>query len=204
MTTRRPRSGCASLSSVSCSSVTASRMRAESPAGMSARRASWAPDGEEARRRSPRPLMVASRSSTVRPQYELDAQASDALDLGVERRRAAGGSRDAVAHHAARQRRRLDGSDLVPEAAQMVGGREAARPGADDEHPLARRPARRRRERPALADRAVAQEALDRVDPDGLVELARGCRPSRTGGSRRVPSRRVAGCPAMSWRQAAS
>ena len=51
----------------------------------------------------------------------------------------------------------------------MVGGGEARRAGADDEHAL---PARRRLDldAPALLDREVTEKALDLVDPDGFVE----------------------------------
>ena len=45
------------------------------------------------------------------------------------------------------------------------------RPGADDQHVLARS-RRRRREAPALLDRLVAEEALDRVDADRRIDLA--------------------------------
>ena len=59
-----------------------------------------------------------------------------------------------------------------PAPGQVVGGGEPRGPGADDQHPLAARRRRGRLEAPALADRLVAEEALDRVDPDRLVELA--------------------------------
>ena len=57
----------------------------------------------------------------------------------------------------------------MAEPGQVVGGRQAARPGADHEHPLAAAD-RRRVEEPALLQREVAQEPLDRVDRDGAVE----------------------------------
>ena len=78
--------------------------------------------------------------------------------------------RDAVAHHPAGLGARVADLDLVAEPGQMVGGRQPARPGADHEHPLAA--ARGRRvELPALLERQIAEEALDRVDRDGAVEL---------------------------------
>ena len=57
----------------------------------------------------------------------------------------------------------------MPATGEVVRRAEAARTGADDEDPLA---GRRRRgiEGPALLDRHVAEEALDRVDRDGAVE----------------------------------
>ena len=102
------------------------------------------------------------------PADDLDAQGANALDLALHdvTRQAVGG--DAVAHHAPRQGRRLVQDDLVPEEPQVVGGREAARPGADDEHPPPRGRSRRVG-RPALAECAVAQEPLHGVDPHRLV-----------------------------------
>ena len=50
-------------------------------------------------------------------------------------------------------------------------------------------------ELPALLEREVAEEPLDRVDRDGTVEARRGCRRSRTGGSRPVRGSRETDCP---------
>ena len=77
---------------------------------------------------------------------------------------------DAVAHHPARLGAGVADLDLVAQPGQVVGSRQPARPGADDEHPLAGGD-RRRVERPSLLQRQVAQEPLDRVDRDGAVEL---------------------------------
>jgi len=60
--------------------------------------------------------------------------------------------------------------DLMAEAAQLVGGRQARRSGADHEHPLAAFGGRRRKA-PAALDGLVAQETLDRIDPDRGIEL---------------------------------
>ena len=58
-----------------------------------------------------------------------------------------------------------------PSAAQVIRGGESRGTGADDEHALAAL-ALRRGELPAEFDRLVAEEALDGVDADRLVELA--------------------------------
>ena len=112
----------------------------------------------------------ASRSSTRWSAVDPHAQRRDPVDLAVEHvaRQPVGG--DAVAHHPARLGARVADLDLVAEPGQVVGGRQPARPGADDEHPPAA--ARRRRvERPAALEREVAEEPLDRVDRDRAVEL---------------------------------
>ncbi len=104
-------------------------------------------------------------------QRQLDAQVEDALHLGVEHVARQPVLRDAEAHHAAGERAGFDDRHAVAEAAQVIGGREPRRAGADDQHALAGF-ARRRRELPAALDRLVAEEALDRIDADRLVELA--------------------------------
>ena len=60
----------------------------------------------------------------------------DARDLSTEHvaRQAVG--RDPVAHHPAGLVAGVADLDLVAEPRQVVGGRQAARPGADDQHAL--------------------------------------------------------------------
>ena len=58
----------------------------------------------------------------------------------------------------------------MPAARELVGGRQARRTGADDQHALAGRRGLAASFQP-LPDRLVAEEALDGVDADGLVEL---------------------------------
>ena len=70
---------------------------------------------------------------------------------------------------------------VVAEPAQMVGGRQPARTGTDDGHPLAGG-GRGRVELPALLDPRVAEEPLDRMDGTALSRLP-GYRRFRTGGN---------------------
>ena len=103
-------------------------------------------------------------------QLERHPHVEDPLGLGVEHvaRQAVLG--DPESHHPAHHRAGLVDRHVVAEAAQVVRRGETRGPGADDEHPLARGLARDV-DGPALSDCLVAEEALDRVDPHGLVEL---------------------------------
>ena len=128
-----------------------------------------------------------------RAEFERDAEVEDAADLRIEHfaRQAVLGN--AEAHHAARHRSRLPDGHRVTEARELVGGRKPRRPGPDDQHALARRGGRPG-ELPAATQRLVAEEALDRIDADALVELravARGLAgviadPAHDGGQRVV------------------
>ena len=80
--------------------------------------------------------------------------------------------RNAEAHHAAGERAGLDDRHGVAEPAQVVGRGQPRRSGADDEHALARSRASGGANFQPLLDRLVAEEALDRIDADRLVELA--------------------------------
>ena len=108
--------------------------------------------------------------------HELDAEGADPLDLGRHdvTGQAVGG--DAVAHHAAGQRRGLEDHHLVPAPPEVVGGGQASGSRPDDEDTMARG-RRRRLGSPAFGQRPVAQEALDGVDAHRLVHrrpVARG------------------------------
>ena len=78
--------------------------------------------------------------------------------------------RDAVPHHPAGFGTRIANLHLVPEPGKVIGSREPTRAGPDHEHPPAAA-SRRSIEEPALLQREVAQEPLDRVDRNGAVEL---------------------------------
>jgi hypothetical protein len=122
---------------------------------------------------------------------QVDAGGEDPVDLAVQHLDGQSVARDAVAQHAARQRLGLAHRDLVPELAQVVGGGQPARPRADDDDvPAGVR--RGLRQRPAPLQREVAEEALDSVDPDGLVDCPR-LHTVWHGGSRPGPSRRATG-----------
>ena len=145
-------------------------MRAASPAGMSACLPMWAPTARKAASKPPsghRFLDVCD----LRVQLERHAHRQDPVDLGVEHVAREPVVRDAEAHHAAGHRTGLEDRHLVAEAAQVIGGRE---PGGPAPTTSTRLPDRLGGgiERPALLDRLVADEALDRVDADRLVELA--------------------------------
>ena len=100
-----------------------------------------------------------------------DAEVEQPGDLGVEHLTRQPVARDAVAHHPAGDRCGLPDGDRVTAPGQVVGRGESGRPGADDQHPP---PGGRGSDRdaPALGQRLVAEEALDGVDADRLVEVA--------------------------------
>ena len=90
-------------------------------------------------------------------------------------RRAAAGRRGCRSASCRRARARRRGSRPRGRAGRG-GRRRTGRSGRRRRRARACRWRRRRVEAPALLDRQVAQEALDRVDRDGAVEVARGCR----------------------------
>jgi hypothetical protein len=73
-------------------------------------------------------------------------------------------------HHPARKRTRFANLDRVTKSREMVGRRQAARPGAYDEHALTGG-RRLDRELPALGCRHITEEALDGMDADRAIEL---------------------------------
>ena len=83
-------------------------------------------------------------------QRQLHSAGDDPRHLGVEDLARKTIHRDPVAHHPAGRRRSIPDLDFVAEPAQVVGGREAARAGANDQDALAGR-RRRRREVPIPA-----------------------------------------------------
>ena len=70
-------------------------------------------------------------------ELDVDPEGDDAIDLGVEDGSGEAVGRNAVAHHAPELRGRVDEADLVAEPAQVVGGAQPGRAGADHEDPLA-------------------------------------------------------------------
>ncbi len=105
------------------------------------------------------------------PSSRWTPEGDDPVDLRVEDLARQPIARDRVSHHPSGLLGYVLHRHLVTCQRQLVGRRETGRPGADDEHV----PAGRRRvdaHRPAMSDRLVAEEPLDRVDADGVVEVA--------------------------------
>ena len=168
-TTRRPSCGFASVS-MPRRTLTASRMRVASRAGMSVRFATCAPT---ARKRCVEPARLHRVENIVdaRVELERDAHVENALHFRVEHVARQPVFRNAEPHHAARERPCFVDRDLVPEPREMVGRRESRRSRADHQYTLTRR-RRVDLEFPALLARFVAEETLDSVYADGLVERA--------------------------------
>ena len=121
------------------------------------------------------------------------AQRGDPVELAVEDVARHPVGRDAVAHHPAGLLARVPDLDLVAEPGQVVGGGQPARPGADDQHPLAG--ADRRAGRTTSPARARGRRGTAR--PSGSRPRCRGwpgCRRSRTGGSRPARGWPASGC----------
>ena len=114
--------------------------------------------------------IVSSDARHLAVELERDPEVEDPLDLGVEDVARQPVLRDPEAHHAAGPRAGVVDRHVVAETGEVVRGGEPGRAGADDEHALAGR-RRGDLDLPALRDRLVAEEPLDRVDPDRLVEL---------------------------------
>jgi hypothetical protein len=93
----------------------------------------------------------------------------DATDFRqqLDTRQPVGGN--AEMHHTAGDGPRFPDLGSMAAAREMIGRREPARPGADDQHPLA---ARRRvdRELPVFCRGTIAEESFDRMDADAAVE----------------------------------
>ena len=103
-------------------------------------------------------------------ELELDADIEDPLHFRIEHVARQAVFRNAEAHHAAGGGPGIVDRHSMAHAAQMIGGGQAGRTGADDQHALAAFRLRRR-ESPAALDRLVAEETLDRIDADGFVDL---------------------------------
>ena len=179
--TRRPSSG-RSPSSRPCRRETASRTCAAEAAGRYVRVPQLRADGQD----DCVPTLVGHRRVQVGDrgvELEGDTEVEQPVDLGVEHLARQPVARDAVAHHPAGVRCGVPDDDLVTEQREVVGRRESGRSGADDEHPP---PGGRGSDADASsrAQRLVTEEPLDRVDARPPRRAGRGCRRSRTGGSR--------------------
>ena len=166
MPTTRPSDGARPCSTRSIS-VTASMILPPSMAGISRWFATCAPMAEKHRvERACR--LLGQHVGHARVADDRHAHRLDARDLLVEpfARQAVGGN--AVVHHAAGLGVGVADLDLVPEAAQVIGARQARGTGADHEHALAGR--RPRRDRPAFLVGEIAEKPIERMDRDGLIE----------------------------------
>jgi hypothetical protein len=101
---------------------------------------------------------------------EADPERRDPVDLGTHDIAGKPVRGNPVAHHPARLRTRVANLDRMAEARQMVGRRQAARPGPYHQHSPAAA-LRRGIERPTPLQRQIAQEPLDGMNRDGTVEL---------------------------------
>jgi hypothetical protein len=99
-----------------------------------------------------------------------DSEGGDPVQLGGHDVAGEPVGRDAVAHHPARLAAGIADLHLMAKPGQVVGGGQAARARADDQHPAAG-PPRRGIEVPATLQREVAEEALHRVDGHGAVQV---------------------------------
>jgi hypothetical protein len=98
------------------------------------------------------------------------AQVQEPLQLAAEHvtRHPVGGN--PVAHHPAWLSTSIADLDLVAQPGKMVSGRQPARPGAYDQHPLAAACSRLVKS-PFPLQREVTEEPFDRVDRDRAVEV---------------------------------
>ena len=108
-------------------------------------------------------------------EYDLDAQAFDVVDLGLDDALGQPELRDAVDQNAAGDVERLEDGDRVSEARQFGGTGQAGRPGADDGHFFTGRRARRDLGGlGAIAQRPVGDETLQAADGHRLFLLGQG------------------------------
>ena len=130
--------------------------------------ASLSPHGQEGGIEAPVAhgrLEVIDRRIATNP----DTHRHDAIDLGSDHVPGEAIGRDPELHHPTGERRGFVDHHLVSEQPQMVGRGQASGPRPDDQHAA---PAGRARRvgSPTFFDRPVAQEALDGVDADRLVD----------------------------------
>ena len=149
---------------------------------MSTRLERWAPTATKTASKPPSSPLGREVLDRV-PAGHPHAQRRDPVHLAAQDVAGHPVCRDAVAHHPAGLGAGVADLDLVAEPGQVVGGRQPARPGADDEHPLAgARPAAGRTPIPAPTPGRPGT-----ARPSGSTRRCRdwrGCRRSRTGGSR--------------------
>ncbi len=102
-------------------------------------------------------------------EHDSYAHLLDAANLSVEDVARQTIFRDTEMHHAAGRRTCLVYLDVVTQAGEVVGRRQAARTGADDQHTFAGT-ALRNAHLPAVLERLITEKALDCMDTDGRVQ----------------------------------
>ena len=136
---------------------------------MFTRLARWAPTATNAASKFPS-LAFGGEVFDPVPAGDSHAERGDALDFVVQHVAREPVVRDAVAHHPAGFGAGVADFDLVASPGQVVGGRQSAGSGADDQHPLTRR-LRRGRELPSVLAGCIAEKPLDGMDGDRRVEI---------------------------------
>ena len=104
-------------------------------------------------------------------EFQSNTQIENALNFAIQNIPGQAVFGDAEPHHTARHGSGLADGYLVTHAPQMIGRRQTAGTGADNEHPFFRR-LRVKIRFPAVFQGLVAQEAFNRVDRHGLVQLS--------------------------------
>ncbi len=103
-------------------------------------------------------------------QADIDTEADDACDLGIEHFPRQSIFRNPEVHHAAGHRPAFVDRDRMSAPREVPCGGEAARTGADDEDPFAGG-TRWRVDRPLLLEREISDETLDGMDGHRFVDL---------------------------------
>ena len=129
---------------------------------------------------APMPRNTASKSSRIDVQrhvgadpalqVRLDAHVDDALDLGVQHLARRAEARDAVAHHPAQMLVLVEYRDLMAAARELVRTRQPRRSAADHRDLLAA-VGGHGSEGELVGDRVLAEEVLDRIDADVVLDL---------------------------------
>ncbi len=114
-------------------------------------------------------LLRADRPPDLRVVHELDALLREDRHAAVDHLLLELGVGDAEAHHPAGAFVALEHGHAVAAAVELVGDREAGRPGSDHRDRLAGPPGRGAGHDPTLVERALGDRQLDLLDRDRIV-----------------------------------